>query len=151
MIQQHRDCSLFWHSIWVENGKPRNGIIAQIMRQTQAKYYYFVRWVTSNQAKLRRSRMAEDVTSGNMRNFWTECKRMTRSSTLNRCTEIDGVSEGENMAELIASKYQYIYIWFTSCKRFWITGAEIGDWKSFTNWTWYFDFMYKIRWSNWCN
>ena len=43
MIQPHKDCSLFWHSIWVENGKPRNGIIAQIMRQTRAKYHYFVR------------------------------------------------------------------------------------------------------------
>ena len=55
--------------------------------------------------------MAEDVTSGNMRNVWTECKRMTRSSTLNRCTEIDGVSEDEKMAELFASKYRYIYIY----------------------------------------
>ena len=109
MIQPHKDCSLFWHSIWVENGKPRNGIIAQIMRQTRAKYHYFVRWATSNQASLRRSRMAENVTSGDMRNFWTECKRITRSSTLNRCAEIDGVSGDENIAELFANKYQEIY------------------------------------------
>ena len=111
MIQPHKDCSLFWHSIWVENGKPRNGIIAQIMRQTRAKYHYFVRWATSNWAtsRLRRSRMADNVTSGETRNFWTECKRMTRSSTVNRCAEIDGVSVDENIAELFANKYQEIY------------------------------------------
>ena len=34
---------------------------------------------------------------------------MTRSSTLNRCAEIDGVSGDENIAELFANKYQDIY------------------------------------------
>ena len=53
--------------------------------------------------------MAENVSSGNMRNFWTECKRMTRSSTLHRCAEIDRVSGDENIAELFANKYHEIY------------------------------------------
>ena len=32
MIPSHKDCFLFWHSIWLDNGKPQNGIIAQITK-----------------------------------------------------------------------------------------------------------------------
>ena len=30
MIQPHKDCCLFWNSIWVDSGAPRIGIIAEI-------------------------------------------------------------------------------------------------------------------------
>ena len=41
--------------------------------------------------------------------FWTQCKCMPRSSTLNCCAEIDGVNGDENIAELFANKYQETY------------------------------------------
>ena len=58
LIQSHKDCSLFWHSIWTENGKPRHGIVAQIIRQTRAKYHYFVRWAA------KKSHWLTEVTHG---------------------------------------------------------------------------------------
>ena len=108
LIQPHKDCSLFWHSIWTENGKPRHGIVAQIMRQTRAKYHYFVRWAAKNHSDLRRSRMAESVATGSTRDLWTECKHISRSGTA-RTTEIDGVTGDQNIADLFAAKYEVIY------------------------------------------
>ncbi len=31
---------LFLHNMWVENDKPHNGIVADLMRQTRAKYHH---------------------------------------------------------------------------------------------------------------
>ena len=116
LIQPHKDCSLFWHSIWVENGKPRHGIVAQIMRQTRAKYHYFVRWAAKNHSDLRRSRMAASVATGSTRHLWTECKHISRSGT-SRTTEIDGVTGDQNIADLFAAKYEVIYKSSSACHR----------------------------------
>ena len=37
IIVPHKEQSLLWHAIWVNAGRPREGILAQIMRQTRAK------------------------------------------------------------------------------------------------------------------
>lgn len=109
MIQPHKDCSLFWHSIWIDNGKPRDGLIAQIMRQTRARYHYVVRWAAANQNKLTRSKMAENVATNNMRDFWKECKRIENKTNKTHNIDIDGVSNDSEIAELFADKYRCIY------------------------------------------
>ena len=38
-----RDKTIMWHKIWAESGKPRNGVIADIMRKTRASYHYAIR------------------------------------------------------------------------------------------------------------
>ena len=32
-----------WHKIWTESGRPRNGVVADIMRKTRAAYHYTFR------------------------------------------------------------------------------------------------------------
>ncbi len=39
-VKGYFDTSLFWHNMWVENDKPHNGIVADLMRQTRAKYHH---------------------------------------------------------------------------------------------------------------
>ena len=73
IIAPHKEQSLLWHAIWVNAGRPREGIVAQIMRQTRAKYHYFIRWAHNNQSHLKRGRMAEAIANNDSRNFWQEC------------------------------------------------------------------------------
>ncbi len=35
-VKGYFDTLLFWHNMWVENEKPHNGIVADLMRQTRA-------------------------------------------------------------------------------------------------------------------
>ena len=43
-IDDVREVALFWHWLWIENGRPRLGHVADIMRRTRAKYHYTVRY-----------------------------------------------------------------------------------------------------------
>ena len=38
-----RQTSIFWHNMWVNCGRPRDGVVAGIMRRTRAAYHYAVR------------------------------------------------------------------------------------------------------------
>ena len=38
MCIRDRDKAIMWHKIWVESGRPRAGVIADIMRKTRATY-----------------------------------------------------------------------------------------------------------------
>ena len=73
------------------------------MRQTRAKYHYFVRWSTTNQEYLRGSRMADNIVVGDGREFWRKCKRMS-GSVIAKCFRIDGTSGDANIAALFAKK-----------------------------------------------
>ena len=38
-IQPFLDKSLLWHDIWIKDDRPREGLIANIMRSARAKYH----------------------------------------------------------------------------------------------------------------
>ncbi len=37
-VDSYFQTSLFWHSMWIQNGKPRNGVVADIRRRSRAHY-----------------------------------------------------------------------------------------------------------------
>ena len=39
----YREKSLYWHRIWAEAGRPRNGVLADIMRSTRCQYHRVIR------------------------------------------------------------------------------------------------------------
>ena len=70
--QAQHDTSLFCHDIWVQCGRPHNDEIADIMRRTQARYHYAVRYVIKKETRITRNRMAEAISEGNDRNLWKD-------------------------------------------------------------------------------
>jgi len=42
-VAPYRSKSLFWHNIWVACERPRNGVVADIMRRTRAQYHRAIR------------------------------------------------------------------------------------------------------------
>jgi len=42
-VEPVRNEAMFWHGIWLDKGKPHQGIIADIRRRTRAKYKHAVR------------------------------------------------------------------------------------------------------------
>ncbi len=80
-VQPLKDDALFWKSIWVSCGKPRESVVAQIMRRTKHKYHYTIRAIKKREDDLRKSLMAESlIYERNHRNFWAEYKKLEGQS-----------------------------------------------------------------------
>ena len=58
-VEPFRDKSLLWHRIWIDCGRPRNGVVADCMRRSRAKYHYAVREVKKKEELIVRERIAE--------------------------------------------------------------------------------------------
>ena len=36
---------MFWHTLWKDNGSPRNGILADVHRETRVKCHYMIIYI----------------------------------------------------------------------------------------------------------
>jgi hypothetical protein len=79
-----REKSLFWHRLWLECDRPRNGAVADSMRRTRAMYHYAVRQTKKEQDSIVRERTAVSMLNNCTRNFWSEIKRI-RSNKAGVC------------------------------------------------------------------
>ena len=79
-VQPYFEKSLFWHDIWVQNGRPREGDLALKMRQARARYHYAVKNVIKNDNKIRNDKMAEAISLNKDCDLWYEVKKMNKSS-----------------------------------------------------------------------
>ena len=68
-VQPFKEKSIFWHSLWIDNGRPRNGPVADCMRRTRAEYHYVIRQVKREQDHILNERLAQDLLSNGSRDF----------------------------------------------------------------------------------
>jgi hypothetical protein len=76
--------SILWHDIWVECGRPHDGVVASIMRRTRASYHYAVRYVKNNRFDIIKDRFASAIlynkeTSGGKRKKFVEANPSYRA------------------------------------------------------------------------
>jgi len=64
-----RDKAIMWHKIWAESGRPRNGVVADIMRKTRAAYHYAIRRIRRDADDIVNERFAEALLHNNGRDF----------------------------------------------------------------------------------
>jgi len=103
-----RDKAIMWHKIWVESGRPRAGVIADIMRKTRATYHYTIRKVRRDTDDIVNKRFADALLNNNGRDFWAETKKI-RHNKASLSSVVDGVCTPEGIADLFASNYQHLY------------------------------------------
>ena len=107
-VEPLRQKSLFWHEIWVDCGRPRNGAVADCMRRSRASYHYAVRQVRRDEDSIVRERIAKALIDDPSRNFWTEVKKL-RISKASTSMIVDGLADESSIAQLFASKYRSLY------------------------------------------
>ena len=107
-VEPLKEKSLFWHWVWIDCGKPHDGIVAQIMRSTRARYHLAVKEIKRNENELRRARMGEAVSLNRTHNLWDEAKRMMPSGQT-VSNEIEGATNPESIAEVFANKFEALY------------------------------------------
>ena len=107
-VQIHKETALFWRSIWICNNSPRQGVVADIMRKTRAKYHYSIRQVKNKELQYKKQSMARAIAFNNSRDLWTETRKIRKKlSASPNC--MDNVTSNENISELFAGKYCDLY------------------------------------------
>ena len=71
IVGPYKEQSIFWHRMWIDNGRPQDGLIYDIMRKCKLEYKRISRWVMRNKDKLTADRMAESLRI-NQRDFWAD-------------------------------------------------------------------------------
>ena len=75
-VKAARETALFWHWLWKDNGRPREGAVADTMRRTRAQYHYAVRRLRCKNLELTKCRMAECAANNNTRDLWSETRKL---------------------------------------------------------------------------
>ena len=105
IAQPYRENAIFWHNIWCDNGKPHEGLFANIRWSTRALYNKAIRDVCNNEKILKRQRMAECITKSDSRNLWVELKKVKQSSNGIITNSLDGASHNKEIANSLGNKY----------------------------------------------
>ena len=105
-VKSEKEHSLFWHWIWIDCGKPTQGHVYMIMKQTRLRYHYAVRKAKQCELEVRKERLAESVCKGS--EFWKELRKIN-PTIRNIPNTVDGVTGSKNIAELFVKKYESLY------------------------------------------
>ncbi len=107
-VEPYKEKSLLWHWIWIDCGRPREGLVANIMRSTRARYHLAVRQLKKDENDLRRMKMGEAISGNKQRNLWDEVKRMVPCGKI-VATQVDDASDPEAIANVFANKFEDLY------------------------------------------
>ena len=97
MVKPYRDKSLFWHQMWIDNGRPRSGTVVECMRRTRGTYHYTVRNAKKNEERLVSEQVAECMLSNNNRDFWREIKKIWNNNSV-KSKVVDGINDDVGIA-----------------------------------------------------
>jgi len=107
-VEPFRSKSILWHNMWVECGRPRCGVVADIMRRTRAQYHYAIRRVKRQEADIVKQRFAQAVCSNCSRDLWTEMRKIT-AKRVSPASCVDGYLSPQSISDHFANKYQDLY------------------------------------------
>ena len=107
-VQPYKETAIFWHNLWKDNGCPREGNIANIRRQTRARYHLAIKQLKKREDKIRSEKMADGILNNNSRNFWTEVKKVRKVNNIVP-TQIEGKSDPADIANAFANQYKTVY------------------------------------------
>lgn len=94
--------------LWREAGKPRQGHIYELHRQTKARCKYAIRFIKKNENTLRRESLAKNLASHNVKSFWKEVKLINNSRTPLPTSIDDSVGEAA-IVELWKKHYMALF------------------------------------------
>lgn len=106
-VRPLREKSIFWHTIWNECGRPRDGVIAGVMRRTRAAYHCELRKVKKNEENIIKERIADSMLNDSGRDFWTEIKKL-RKKGVGYSGAIDGRTDTATIAQLFADNCRHL-------------------------------------------
>ena len=96
------------YKLWLDNNKPKSGLVADIMRSNRCQYHSQVKWVKQNISFIQSQQMAKSMVEGKTSDFWAEVKRI-RGCKSTVTASVDGEVDDGCIADLFANKYKTLY------------------------------------------
>ena len=94
--------------MWCNAGKPRQGQIVELYRQSKSRCKYAIRYIKRHENSLRKESLAWKLVDKKHMEFWKEVKHMNaRNTPLPTC--IDGISGADNIAQMWRDHYYDIF------------------------------------------
>jgi hypothetical protein len=118
-----REKSIFWHEVWVDCGRPRDGTVANIMRRNRASYHFAVRFVKNNRLDIIKNRFATSVLANNGTTETSGTRQRKYVAVNVSRTALWMGSQSNNIANLFADSYADLYTRVGFCE------AEMADLK----------------------
>jgi len=107
-VAPFKEKSLFWHDLWVQCGRPKTGVLSDIMRRTRADYHRATRYVKKNEQAIINERFAASMLNNSSRDFCSEAKRIRCNNVcFSNC--VDSHSNPADIANTFAEKYHELY------------------------------------------
>ena len=107
-VKKYFESSLFWHNMWVQNGRPQQGIIAELRKSTRSKYHSAYKMVQKKEAEIRCDKMAEAIAAKSTAKMYRYARSFKRKKT--SCPgKVDNIFGEENIANHFASKFCELY------------------------------------------
>ena len=101
--------SLFWHSLWLANGKPRHGIIAVLRCRTRAQYHRVHRMVLKREAEIRCDKMADAINVNPSSKPVYQQANVFRKKKAQYPNRVDNAQGECEIAELFKDKFNNLY------------------------------------------
>ena len=109
-VKPYRDDATFWRRLWLQQGKPRSGTVAESMRSSRRSYHYAIRAIKQQDAHLRKYNFLHALLKGD-RQFHKEVKKY-KGVKSRAPTSVNSCLGEENIADTFASEYKAL---FNSC------------------------------------
>ena len=100
--------SRLWHRLWIANGRPHDGYVAQIMRKSRSSYHAEVRKVMREQEQVKMDNLAQSLLSHESRDPWREVKRL-RGNNGKLPTIVQAAKTPQDIAALFRTQYASLY------------------------------------------
>ena len=104
---QHAE-ALYWHNLWKDAGRPAEGELASKMRRSRNDYHYSVRFCKRNKDNIAAAKMADALTHGKNRNFWSEIRKGQKTTKSIPCL-VDDANSKEAIVNLFHRKFKNLY------------------------------------------
>ena len=115
-VKAQQKTAQLWNNIWVELGCPRAGIVSELRRKTKNAYKYAVRRVRRRKTHIHNNKIAMALSNKNHAAFWRAVK-IKKSSHRSLSKLVDGLHDGNDIAECFKNKFQQLLNLDDPCAR----------------------------------
>ena len=95
----------FWYRIWNEAGCPSSGVLFQIKKHSKSRYKHEVRRLKRKQNRLLQDKLAGLSAQKNLKDFWSQIKKLNRSHSSITSPVVDGLCDSKSIANRFATTF----------------------------------------------
>ena len=105
-VREKRDEAIFWHTSWVNLGRPSTGWVAQMRRTTRADYHRAIKYVKKNRNNLVKNQVTKSLSENNPNKFWHNINKIKKNKV---SPKIIDSKTGIEACNVVKDNYNNLY------------------------------------------